>query len=115
MGAESEKPCHPVTVSEAFHLLHPLKHRYRNTRSYAYKIYKETLDYAERFCKMKDKSLADDIRSCLADLGFSEDEIAALGSLFPQSSDEAKICVPTITRLGDSTIDSAIEKLQHVS
>lgn len=115
MNTENEKSCHPITISEAFYLLHPLKSRYKNTRSYSYKIFKETLDYTEKFCKIKDKSLADDIRSYLTDLGFDEEEVAALGSLFPQSSDEAKICIPTIVRLGDGVIDTAIEKLQHVS
>lgn len=115
MEAEDNVACYPITTSEAYHIMLPLKGRYKNTRSESYKIFKETLKYADLFGKIKEKSLADDLRQALVELGFSEAEIAAIGSLLPQSSNEAKICVPSITRLTDNAIESAIQKVQQVS
>lgn len=113
MAVESEKASQPVTTSEAYHLLFPLKGRFKNTRIASYKIFKDTLDYTERFSKIKDKGHADELRQRLTALGLTPDEIAVLGSLFPQSADEAKICSPSISRLDDKTIDAAIEKFQE--
>lgn len=112
MAGEKENISHPVTISEAFHLLEPLRGRFKNTRSTSFKIYKETLQYAEKFGKIKDKALLADLKESLVGLGFTEEEAASLGSLFPQSTGDAKLCVPSISRLPDSTIDLAIEKMQ---
>ncbi|KAI4290749.1 DNA-directed RNA polymerase II subunit RPB4 [Pancytospora philotis] len=113
MSLGDEKASHPITTSEAYHLLHPLKSRYKNTRSPAYKIYKETLDYVEALCKIKEKSIVDDLRLTLFNMGLSEDEVVSFGTLFPQTLDEAKILVPSIVRLDDATIDLAISKVQR--
>lgn len=113
MNSNNEKISHPITTSEAFHLLNPLRSRYKNARSDSYKIFKETLDYTEVFCRIKDKCTTDDLRSALASLGFTEDEIALLGTLLPQTADEARILAPSIIRLESSIINIAIEKIQH--
>lgn len=114
MNESSSEHAQPITTSEAFYLLAPLKSRYRNTRTESYHIYKKTLDYAEAFCRIQDKSAMSDLRSALTDLGFTGEEIAAFGSLFPQNADEAKICIPSITRLDDESIDKAIDKVLQI-
>lgn len=42
-------------------------------------------------------------------------DVAILGSLLPMTSDEAKIYIPSITRLDDDTIEKAIQMIQNVS
>lgn len=103
----------PIATSEAFYLLAPLKSRYKNTRAESYQIYKKTLDYAEMFCRIQDKSVMSDLRSTLEELGFTGEEIMALGSLLPQSTDEARICVPSIMRLDEEAIEKAIDKISQ--
>lgn len=104
----------PISVSEAYHLLVPLKSRHKNARTESFQIYKKTLEYAEAFCRIQDKSIVADLKATLADLGFSEEEAAALGSLLPQSADEAKLCVPSIVHLDDGTIDKAVKKIGEI-
>lgn len=114
MDMERETISHPIMVSEAYYLMNSIKSRYKNTRSTSYKTFKETFDYCEKFCKIKDKSFADDLRTTLSEYGFNEEEISALGSILPLSRDDAKICVPSISRLPDNVIDMAIDKIQLI-
>lgn len=101
----------PVTISEAYQLLFQVKSRYKNNRSEAYQLFLKTLEYTEEFGKIKDKSAILDLNTSLANLGFSTMEIASLGSILPQNWKEAKILVPSITRLDDKIIELAIEKI----
>ncbi|KAI5169459.1 DNA-directed RNA polymerase II subunit RPB4 [Pancytospora epiphaga] len=112
MGVDGEKASQPVTVSEALHLLLPLKDRFRNTRLPSYKIFKDTLDYTERFSKVKDKAQIEELRQRMDALGFTSEEIAILGSLLPQSVDEAKLCLPSIAHLDHKIIEIAVERFQ---
>lgn len=114
MESSRETISHPVSVSEAFFLLEQQKNRYKNIRSESYQLFKKTLDYTESFGRIKDKSVVEDLRTFLADFGFSEDEIAVVGSLLPQSVEDAKIYVPSIARLGDENILSVIQKIQRI-
>lgn len=106
--------CMPITVSEAFRLLEPLSENYKDARSNSSKIFKETLEYTRTFLRISDKGLADDFRQSLAENGFTNEEIAVLGSILPQSADEAKICIPSISRLDDSIIEQIIEKIRSL-
>ncbi len=114
MDTERETVSHPIMTSEAFFILDSIKSRYKNTKSQSYKVFKETFDYCEKFCKIKDKSLIDDLRVTIAELGFNEAEIAAFGTILPISRDDAKIYIPSISRMQDSVIDSVIEKIQMI-
>lgn len=111
---KEEQESQPITVSEAYHLLAPIKGRYKNTRSESFQIYKKTLEYTEMFCKIQDKSAISDLKLCLEELGFTKEEISILGSLLPQTADEAKIYMPSISRLNDTSIYKAIEKIQSI-
>ncbi len=104
----------PITVSEAYHLLLPLKSRYKNIRAESYQIFIKTLEYTETFGRIKDKSAVLDLNVALVELGFSNAEIASLGTILPQNSDEAKILIPSIVRLDNSIIEQAIEKIQSI-
>lgn len=111
---EEQEP-QPISVSEAYHLLAPIKGRYKNARSESYQIYKKTLEYTEMVCKIQEKSAISDLKLYLEELGFTKEESAILGSLLPQTADEAKIYIPSISRLNDVSIYKAIEKIQSIS
>lgn len=104
----------PISVSEAYHLLAPLKARYKNTRSVPYQIYMKTLEYTEMFCKIEDKSALMDLKSFLTELGLTQEEVAVLGTLLPQSVSEAKIYIPALSRLDEREIGRIIEKIQSI-
>lgn len=104
----------PISVSEAYNLLAPLKARYKNTRSTSYQIYMKTLEYTEAFCKIDDKSALMDLKSFFTDAGVTETEGAALASLAPQSVSEAKTYVPTLSRMEEWELSRVIEKIQSI-
>lgn len=108
---DSTKSMRPISISEAFHLLLPLKTRNTNIRSESYQIYKKTLDYTETFCRIHDKSIIVDFQTTLSNLGFNQEEIASMISLLPQTVDEAKMCIPSITRLPNGSINEAVQKI----
>lgn len=104
----------PISVSEAYHLLAPLKARYKNTRSTSYQIYMKTVEYAEKFCKIEDKSALMDLKLFFTELGLSDAESAVLTTLLPQSSGEVKAYVPELARLDSSEMSRITEKIQNV-
>ncbi|ADM12006.2 DNA-directed RNA polymerase II fourth largest subunit [Encephalitozoon intestinalis ATCC 50506] len=113
--AEDIKDSHPVMLAEARYLLEGQKERFRaDFRSNASKIFRSTLGYLDEFCRIKDKSVAEDLRTTFSGLGFSEVEIALLGSLFPQSVEEAKSLIPSLASKDDDTISHAVEKIQQL-
>ncbi|AFM98775.1 RNA polymerase II subunit Rpb4 [Encephalitozoon hellem] len=113
---EDMKDSHPVTLAEARYLLEGQKERFRaDFRSNASKIFRSTLGYLDEFCRIKDKSVAEDLRTTLSALGFSELEIALFGSLFPQSVEEAKSLVPSLESKGDDVVEQAVEKIQQLA
>lgn len=114
MAKQLDEEAKPVSISEAFHLLYPLKGRFKNTRSTSYQIYTKTLAYVESCHRIQDKAAIEDLKFTLTLLGFSPEEVASLGTLLPQSSDEAKICIPSLNRVDDSILLQAIEKIQSV-
>ena len=112
MLSEKELESHPITVSEAYHLLTPIKGRFKDTRSQAYKIFKDTYEYVEAYGKIKDKAAAEDLRQSMVDAGCTEEEVAALGTLLPQSVEEARACAPGLSRLDARVLDEIVEKIQ---
>ncbi|AFN83492.1 DNA-directed RNA polymerase II fourth largest subunit [Encephalitozoon romaleae SJ-2008] len=103
-------------LSEARYLLEGQKERFRaDFRSNASKIFRSTLGYLDEFCRIKDKSVAEDLRTTFSGLGFSELEIALLGSLFPQSVEEAKTLIPSLASKSDDAIGQAVEKIQQLT
>lgn len=114
-GDEDPRDVHPVTLGEARYLLEEHKERFRaDFRSNASKIFKSTLAYLEDFSRMKDRSVIDDLRTTLSTADFSEAEIAAFGSLFPQSVEEAKLLIPSLISKDDQAVSQAVEKIQQV-
>nr|AGE95189.1 DNA-directed RNA polymerase II 16kDa polypeptide [Encephalitozoon cuniculi] len=102
-------------LAEARYLLEGQKERFRaDFRSNASKVFRSTLGYLDDFCRIKDKSVAEDLRTTLSGLGFGEVEIALFGSLFPQSVEEAKSLVPSLGTRDDDAINQAVEKIQQL-
>lgn len=112
---EDLKNSHPVMLAEAKYLLEGQKERFKaDFRSNTSKTFRSAFTYLEDFCRMKDKSVVDDLRTTLSTAGFDEMEIALFGSLFPQSVEEAKLLVPSLISKDDQVISQAIEKIQQI-
>ena len=104
----------PISISEVFHLLYPIKGRFKNPRSLSYQMFNKTLTYVESCNRIQDKTAIEDLKFTLSILGFTSDEIALLGNLLPQSIDEAKIYISSLNRLDDNVIIQGIEKIQSI-
>lgn len=106
------KDSHPVTLAEVKYLLESVKERSAvDNRSSSYKILKQTLNYVEKFSRISEKSLADDLRFSLFNCGCDEVEIAILGSLFPQSAEEAKLLIPSLKNKDNALLNKIIDIL----
>ncbi|KAF9763784.1 DNA-directed RNA polymerase II subunit rpb4 [Nosema granulosis] len=104
------KDIHPVTLPEVKYLLESIKQRATlDNRSSSYKIYKQTLLYIEKFSRISEKSIADDFRSSLFGLGCTEFEISVIGSLFPQSTEEAKVLIPSLSNKDNNTVGKIVD------
>lgn len=113
--SEEAQGSHPIMLAEARYLLESQKERFRTDfRSNASKVFRSTLGYLDGFCRIKDKAVVEDLRTSLSGLGLSEAEIALVGSLFPQSVEEAKSLVPSLESKSDDVIGQAIDKVQQV-
>lgn len=112
---EELKDSHPIMLSEAKYLLEAHKERFKaDFRSNASKLFRTTFTYLDEFCRIKDRSIVEDLRNTLSGLGFDELEIALLGTLFPQSVDEAKVLIPSLKEKNEDKITQAVEKIQQV-
>lgn len=114
MSKQPEDDMLPVSVSEVFHLLYPIKGRFKNPRSVSYQVFNKTLTYVESCNRIQDKTAIEDLKYTLSLLGFTSEEIASLSTLLPQSIDEAKIYISSLGRLDDNVIIQGIEKIQSI-
>ncbi len=114
VAKQAEDDMLPVSVSEVFHLLYPIKGRFKNPKSLSYQVFNKTLTYVEACNRIQDKSAIEDIKYTLSLLGFTPDEIASLDTLLPQSIDEAIIYISSLSRLDDNVIIQGIEKIQSI-
>ncbi|EOB13960.1 DNA-directed RNA polymerase II 16kDa polypeptide [Nosema bombycis CQ1] len=104
------KDIHPVTLPEVKYLLESIKRRITlDNRAVSYRIYKQTLLYIDKFARISEKSIADDFRNSLFSLGCSEYEISVIGSLFPQSIEEAKALIPSLGNKDTNTVGKIVD------
>lgn len=78
------------------------------------RLFESVLNYAETCSKVKSRGRAETLRSFLAKFGLLGREIAAIGTLFPQSVDEARILVPTLGRYKDEELAVAIKQIDEL-
>jgi DNA-directed RNA polymerase II subunit RPB4 len=102
-------------LSEARYLLEAHKDRFKaDFRSNASKIFRSTVLYLDNFCRIKDRSVIEDLRSTLNGLSFDNVEIALFGSLFPQSIEEARLLIPSLLSKENAQLAQAVEKIQQL-
>jgi len=104
----------PITISEAYQILSQIKNRYKNPHSEAYKFYMSTLEYTERFGRIKEPAMIEILKNELEALGYSKEEVVALGNLLPESGDEARICIPSISKYSNQKVEEAISKVHNI-
>jgi DNA-directed RNA polymerase II subunit RPB4 len=114
-GCEESQTSHPIMLAEAMYLLEAHKDRFKaDFRSGASKIFRSTVSYLNNLCRVKDRSVIEDLRSTLASLGLDNIEIALFGSLFPQSVEEAKLLIPSLASRDNLQLSQAVEKIQQL-
>ncbi|KAF7682651.1 DNA-directed RNA polymerase II subunit rpb4 [Astathelohania contejeani] len=107
----------PIMVSEAKCLLEENKQRFTTARSIKalthQKAFFSSLTHCETYGKIKSKSNMEDLRNVLKDNNLDDIEIALLGSLLPQSSEEAKVIIPSLNKLDDETLQYILKMAEQ--
>lgn len=57
----------------------------------------------------------ENLRVSLIELGLNEEEVAIVASLFPQSVDEVRMLVDSLSRLDEQTLIQVVNKINSIS
>eukprot|EP01112_Ceratiomyxa_fruticulosa_P008617 TRINITY_DN2231_c0_g1_i1.p1 TRINITY_DN2231_c0_g1~~TRINITY_DN2231_c0_g1_i1.p1 ORF type:complete len:140 (+),score=16.79 TRINITY_DN2231_c0_g1_i1:226-645(+) len=74
-------------------------------------VFSKTQAYVDRFNRFKNKIALTEVRAILGRNEFEQYEIAALGNLLPESSEEAKALIPSLSRMNDEDLESLLNDL----
>lgn len=103
----------PVSTAEAFFLLKNNKDKYNNRRIKSHDIFLQTLEYSEATKKIDDLNALENLTNFLYALGFTTEEAAQYINLLPFFVIEIKILIPSLSRLTDAILESAINKAKE--
>mmetsp|Transcript_28230 Transcript_28230/g.78965 ORF Transcript_28230/g.78965 Transcript_28230/m.78965 type:complete len:126 (+) Transcript_28230:129-506(+) len=96
----------PLLYSEVAILLdHEEKNRKEGSEPS--EMIQKTLQYSQRFGRLKTQESAHQVRKLLGNENLDGVEVASLGNLFPETVEEAKTLIPSLERFDD-------EKLQEI-
>jgi len=100
---------HCLLDSEVAILLEHRKERENQTE--VSNMYAKTLTYADRFSRYKNRSTVKEIRNLLEQRGLRPYEIASLANLCPESVEEAKYLIPSLSQYSNEDIQNVIDDL----
>lgn len=111
--SNEEEELYPLMTCEAFYVLDDRRSKLINNRmSKQYiKLFDSALNYAETCSRVTSRSRAETLRNVLSKFELSNAEISSIGSLFPQSVDEAKMLIPSLSRFGDEALSTIIKHM----
>jgi len=100
---------HCLLVSEVAILLDHRKERERETE--VSNMFTKTLAYADRFSRHKNRSTVKEIRNLLEQKGLKPYELASLANLCPESVEEAKFLIPSLTQYTADEIQNVLDDI----
>lgn len=109
----NEEELYPLMTCEAYYILDDRRSKLLNNRAPKkyIKLFDSALNYAETCSRIASRSRAETLRNVLSKFELSNAEIASIGSLFPQSVDEAKMLIPSLNRFGDEKLSTIIKHM----
>eukprot|EP01116_Phalansterium_solitarium_P013620 TRINITY_DN3101_c0_g1_i1.p2 TRINITY_DN3101_c0_g1~~TRINITY_DN3101_c0_g1_i1.p2 ORF type:complete len:135 (+),score=19.48 TRINITY_DN3101_c0_g1_i1:56-460(+) len=78
-------------------------------------VFLKTLNYVKQFNRYKSKTVAKEVRSLLGRKSLAEFEIASLANLCPETTEEAKALIPTLSKLSDDELEGILNDLKTYS
>lgn len=106
----------PVMIPEVVATLESQKRRmHKNSKcSESLKIYNDVLAYAKKFSKITHKSSVENMKQELHKFGLTPIELSQIGSLFPTTTEELKILIPSLNeRLSYENLSDIITIMQN--
>jgi DNA-directed RNA polymerase II subunit RPB4 len=111
---------HCLSNSEASILLGRVQQERQNTASRAVPllpVFTQTLRYTEKLAKFQHKDMTEHVRRVLYDASvgrkLEEFEMAQLANLCPETVDEAKALIPSLTSIEDEGLQSLLDQLNE--
>jgi len=76
-------------------------------------VFLKTMNYVKRFSRYKNKAAVKEVRSILTKKNLEEFEIASLSNLLPETEEEAKSLIPTLSfKFDDEELESVLTDLK---
>ena len=116
LNVEEPSDTYPLMTCEAFFILDEQRNRLldpKKSKNYI-KLFESTLNYSETCARIGSRGQAETLRNVLSRAGLNEIEVTGVGSLFPQSTDEAKILIPTLCRFSEEELSAIIKQIDEV-
>ena len=105
----------PISNTETFFILKNNKEKYKNKTIKSHEVFLDSLEYVENIKKIEDVNACENLKNFLIALGFLEEESIQFLNLLPLSVTEIKILIPTLSRLTDPILESAIVKTKEIA
>ena len=77
-------------------------------------VFNKALAYCFVFSRYKTKEVVEEVRRNLDARGLCEFEMAQLANLCPESSEEAKSLIPSLSRLVDNDLQTIVDELASI-
>lgn len=106
--------CRAISISETFYLLKDVKSRRMHTRSTSDDMFLQTYEYVEKFCKINDKYIIDELRIFLEDLGINDEENASVINLLPKNIEEARLLIPSLEKYPNTILENIVFKIREL-
>eukprot|EP00126_Sphaerothecum_destruens_P004982 Sdes_comp18487_c0_seq2m8485 len=78
-------------------------------------VFNQMLNYTQLIGKYKNKDTLDELRNLLSRKNFHEYEVAVLGNLCPETSEEAKALIPSLeVRFEDDELQTVLDDMKNL-
>lgn len=77
-------------------------------------VFRKTLDYVNVFSKINNRQTVENIRSLFPDGEFDGFEATSLMNLACETSDEAKILIPSLSRIPDDHLQNILNEMNNL-
>ncbi|EED44066.1 hypothetical protein EBI_25980 [Enterocytozoon bieneusi H348] len=77
-------------------------------------MFLQTYEYVEKFCKINDKYIIDELRIFLEDLGINDEENASVINLLPKNIEEARLLIPSLEKYPNTILENIVFKIREL-
>merc|ERR1712035_55698 len=116
MGMDEENKPQEIMIPEAKFILDKQIRNIQEKRSVEDKKFlNEVYAYLKKQTKIMQENSVIELKTDLEQLSLTNEEIAQIGSLMPQTTEELKILIPSLNRLPLSDLNEITSKIQRIN